>query len=112
MSAWEDLGEELGFCFDTGHFLIFSRVTLNEWIDAFGDGLFGLHLHDNDGRMDLHQPVGEGAFDFRSLCCQIQDMGLDPVVVLEHHSMEDTLRSLKNFQRLLEEECPDDSPHP
>lgn len=97
----ERLGKELGFCLDTGHFLIFSQVSLNEWLDAFSDGLIELHLHDNNGQQDLHQPVGEGSFEFKSLCCQIQDRGLDPVVVLEHHSHEDTTRSLMNFQHLI-----------
>ena len=97
----EKLGKELGFCLDTGHFLIFSKVTLQEWLDAFSDGLFELHLHDNDGHRDLHQPVGEGAFDFKSLCCQMEIRGLEPVIVLEHHSSEETSRSLKNFQHLI-----------
>jgi sugar phosphate isomerase/epimerase len=97
----EKLGEELGFCLDTGHFLIFSQVPLQEWLDAFSDGLFELHLHDNDGHQDLHLPVGEGAFDFRSLCSEVQDRGLEPLVVLEHHSREETTRSLMNFQQII-----------
>ncbi len=108
----EKLGKDLGFCLDTGHFLLFSQVTLSQWLDAFSDGLVELHLHDNDGLQDLHQPVGEGAFDFKSLCCEVEARGLEPVVVLEHHSREETKRSLFNFQRLLEERCPDDGSHP
>jgi sugar phosphate isomerase/epimerase len=95
------LGEELGFCLDTGHFLLFSEVTLGEWLDVFGNGLAELHLHDNDGKQDLHLPVGEGEFDFKSLCRHVEERGLDPVVVLEHHSREETARSLLNFQHLL-----------
>jgi len=97
----EQLGKELGFCFDIGHFLIFSQVTLPDWLDAFSDGLFELHLHDNNGQRDLHQPVGEGSFDFKSLCGQIEARGLDPVVVLEHHTREETTRSLENFKHLI-----------
>ena len=97
----EKIGNELGFCFDIGHFLIFSQVTLIEWLDALSDGLFELHLHDNDGRQDLHQPVGEGTFDFKSLCSQVDARGLEPVIVLEHHTAEETTRSLRNFQHLI-----------
>jgi sugar phosphate isomerase/epimerase len=97
----EKLGKDLGFCLDIGHFLIFSQVTLQEWLDGFAGGLSELHLHDNNGQRDLHQPVGEGTFDFKSLCCQIQAMDLDPVIVLEHHSHEDTTRSLMNFKHLI-----------
>ena len=97
----EKLGAELGFCLDIGHLLIFSQVTLGQWLDAFSDGLFELHLHDNNGHRDLHQPVGEGTFDFKSLCSQIEARGLEPIAVLEHHSMEETKRSLLNFQQLI-----------
>lgn len=108
----EKLGEELGFCFDIGHFLLFSKVSLEEWIDGFSNGLIELHLHDNDGKQDLHQPVGEGAFDFKALCREIEASGLEPVVVLEHHTWKETERSLKNFQRLLEERFSDDGSLP
>ncbi|UCF88029.1 MAG: sugar phosphate isomerase/epimerase [bacterium] len=108
----EELGKELGFCFDIGHFLLFSKVTLKEWLDAFSDGLFELHLHDNDGKQDLHLPVGEGGFDFKTLCCAIEGASLEPLVVLEHHTWKETQRSLMNFQRLLEERCPDDGSPP
>ena len=70
---------------------------------VFGDGLLELHLHDNDGQRDLHLPVGEGCFDFNTLCLDVELRGLVPVVVLEHHSREETRRSLANFQRLKEE---------
>ncbi len=97
----EKIGQELGFCLDTGHILIFSEVPLKEWLDAFSDGLRELHLHDNHGREDLHLPVGEGAFDFRFLWGEVTERGLEPVVVLEHHSAEETVRSLKNFQQMV-----------
>jgi len=97
----EKLGPELGFCLDIGHFRLFSRVSLVEWLDAFSDGLFELHLHDNDGKKDLHLPIGEGTFDFKSLCYQMETRGLEPVVVLEHHSSDETTRSLMNFQQLI-----------
>jgi len=97
----EKLGKELGFCLDIGHLLLFSKVTLGQWLDAFSDGLFEMHLHDNNGLRDLHQPVGEGSFDFISLYREIEARNLDPVAVLEHHSMEETKRSLMNFQQLI-----------
>jgi hypothetical protein len=45
--------------------------------------------------------VGDGNFDFRSLCTQIDDRGLEPVVVLEHHTAEETTRSLMNYQQII-----------
>jgi sugar phosphate isomerase/epimerase len=97
----EKVGQELGFCLDTGHILIFSEVPLGEWLEAFSDGLRELHLHDNHGHEDLHLPVGEGAFDFRFLWSEVTDRGLEPVIVLEHHSAEETVRSFENFQQMV-----------
>jgi sugar phosphate isomerase/epimerase len=99
---------ELGFCLDTGHLNLFSEVPLEQWLEVFDDGLVELHLHDNDGRKDLHLPVGEGDFDFEDLIRKVDARGLAPVTVLEHHSREETGRSLANFQRLLKERFPDD----
>jgi sugar phosphate isomerase/epimerase len=106
------VGPELGFCFDTGHYLLFSEVALKDWFDAFGEGLRELHLHDNDGHRDLHLPVGDGVFEFRSLCLEVFSRDLEPVVVLEHHSRENTRKSLKNFQCFLEENFSDDGSDP
>jgi len=98
----EKVGSELGFCLDTGHLILFSEVSLERWLDVFGDGLRELHLHDNDGSRDLHLPVGEGIFDFQGLFHKVESRGADTVVVLEHHTQTKTRKSLENFQRLLE----------
>jgi sugar phosphate isomerase/epimerase len=104
----ERLGQKLDFCLDTGHLNLYSEASLKEWLCVFGDGLLELHLHDNDGRRDLHLPVGEGCFDFKTLCHEVQLKNLEPLVVLEHHSREETALSLENFRSLLEEGFSDD----
>ena len=50
----------LGFCYDSGHE---NAFTPNEdYLSEYGDILVALHLHDNDGKNDLHmlplQPNG------------------------------------------------------
>ncbi|PLY02739.1 MAG: AP endonuclease, partial [Desulfuromonas sp.] len=40
----------LGHCFDIGHWFLFSKVTIPEWLDAMGPFLKHLHLHDNTGK--------------------------------------------------------------
>ena len=48
-------GQEcFGFCLDTGHLNLTSQDP-NKWINILGNRLKILHLHDNDGRGDLHQ---------------------------------------------------------
>ena len=46
--------EVLGFCFDTGHANLVG-LDFERFITTLGKRLKVLHMHDNDGRRDLHQ---------------------------------------------------------
>ena len=46
--------EVLGFCFDTGHANLVG-IDMEKFITTLGSRLKVLHIHDNDGRRDLHQ---------------------------------------------------------
>lgn len=46
--------EVLGFCFDAGHANLVG-LDFEEFLTTLGHRLKVLHLHDNDGRADLHQ---------------------------------------------------------
>lgn len=46
--------EILGFCFDTGHANLIG-IDFENFITTLGHRLKVLHIHDNDGRQDLHQ---------------------------------------------------------
>ena len=86
------------FCFDTGHFNVFSRTPLDAWIDKLAPCLGQVHLHDNNGIADEHLPVGEGIFPFRKLFQMIQERGMDPIITLESHSEKDMWQMLKNIK--------------
>ncbi len=96
------LGGRLGFCLDTGHYLLFSEVPMEDWLTSFGDNLVELHIHDNRGDVDSHLPVGEGIFDFTSLFSFLDAHDRSPLIVLENHTREETLRSLSNLPSLCE----------
>ncbi len=49
----------LCFCFDTGHFNVFAKAPLEDWISQLGSVTGQLHLHDNHGITDEHLPPGE-----------------------------------------------------
>jgi sugar phosphate isomerase/epimerase len=59
--------KNLWFCFDTGHFNLFTTLPLEEWLMPLKDKLREFHIHDNHGRSDEHLPVGRGTFPFRDL---------------------------------------------
>ena len=65
--------ERVGFCFDTGHFNVFSGVPLEAWMDRLGSRLIEIHLHDNQGGLDEHLPVGEGTFPFVRLFAVLEE---------------------------------------
>lgn len=46
--------EVLGFCFDAGHANLVG-IDFEKFLTTLGHRLKVLHLHDNDGRADLHQ---------------------------------------------------------
>lgn len=46
--------ERFGFCLDTGHLNLTKREP-GKYIAALGSRIKALHLHDNNGREDLHQ---------------------------------------------------------
>lgn len=53
-----------GWCLDVGHWHVFGREPVEEWIRELGPRLGQLHLHDNDGGSDQHLPVGRGSIDY------------------------------------------------
>lgn len=83
-----------GFCFDTGHFNLFSDVPLSDWMDALGPRLREVHLHDNDGGSDQHLPPGRGTVDFDELFRLISLFPQTVIGTLEAHSEPNLLEGL------------------
>ena len=93
--------EWFGHCFDAGHWHLFGKRPMAEWLDAISSRLFHLHLHDNHGRADEHLPVGEGTIDFSPLLHRLSKMTSLPSMTLEAHSEEHLMRSLHQVKTLL-----------
>jgi len=91
-----------GFCFDTGHWLIFSKGSWEEWIAVLGERLVEVHLHDNNGEEDQHLPPGDGKFDFTGFFRLLWDRRLSPIYTLEVHQEEDLPRSFETVKAYLE----------
>ncbi len=94
-----------GHCFDIGHWHLFGKRPLAEWLDAIGAQLFHLHLHDNHGRADEHLPVGDGTIDFEPLQRHLSRAETLPSITLEAHQPEHLQRSLNSVTRLLAAVC-------
>ena len=89
------------FCLDTGHTLAFAKNSWRDWLPALEPWLGQLHLHDNNGGSDDHQPIGTGAFDFPGLFEYLKKRRLNPIITLEVRDEEGLWQSFEALNRLL-----------
>src|SRR4030042_4032120 len=71
------------FCFDTGHYNVFSKASLLCWVETLGSYLSEVHLHDNHTQSDEHLPMGEGSFDFDQFFNLLSQFQLNPIYTIE-----------------------------
>ncbi|MBE0428062.1 MAG: sugar phosphate isomerase/epimerase [Nitrospirae bacterium] len=96
----EEMGSEsFGICFDTGHFNLFSRIPLNEWLSHLNPYIIELHLHDNNRTFDDHFAIGDGSFDFDMLFSSLKGKSL--IYTIEAHTAEDVLKSLVRLKKYI-----------
>lgn len=88
------------FCFDAGHFNVFSQTPLEAWMEKMAPYLYQLHLHDNRGFADDHAPVGAGNFPFTKFFTLLSERNLSPLITLESHSVDDLWKTLGNIRTL------------
>lgn len=92
--------KNLYFCFDTGHFNLFSKVDLDEWLIPLKHKTREMHIHDNHGGSDEHLPLGRGTFPFKELKSFIRNMS-DIRFTTEFHSERYAIESIKNLKEFL-----------
>ena len=93
---------DFGFCFDTGHFNLFSSVPMERWFETLGRHLIEVHLHDNDGTADSHWAPGRGTVEFETFFSLMKAHAPVPVLTIEAHNKEDIETSLERVRRLIE----------
>jgi sugar phosphate isomerase/epimerase len=91
--------DNFGLCFDTGHFNLFSKVPLREWISIIKPYVLELHIHDNSRTADEHLAIGDGDFDFTTLFKELE--GIDCVHTIEAHTIRDVKKSLKRIKKFI-----------
>ena len=93
-------GKNFYFCFDSGHFNLFSTVPLEAWLMPLKDRIREMHLHDNHGKSDEHLPVGRGNFPFRELKAFLKHTNGNLIYTTEVHGephAAEAVRSLREF---------------
>jgi sugar phosphate isomerase/epimerase len=72
---------------DLGHCNLFGRDPV-AMIRRFGSRLYHVHVHDNDGRRDLHLPPGTGSIDWTAVVQALRQVGYDRTITLEVFSRD------------------------
>jgi len=85
----EAAGADIGALLDLGHLNVAHHLgwlggrTLKETIAAIEIPIIEIHVHDNDGKMDSHLPVGNGNADFETMLDALKAGAFDGIVTLE-----------------------------
>ena len=76
----------VAFHLDVGHANIGDGPNRTAaFLQAFGDRLAHVHVHDNDGTADQHLPLGEGTIDWPAIVEELRHSGYDGTVTIEVH---------------------------
>lgn len=92
---------ELKLHLDVAHAFIENRMKgVRDYINAFGDRLAHVHVHDNHGKWDEHLPLGKGKIDFRKVVRLLKEINYDRTVTFEvFTSRADAVRSRELFKK-------------
>lgn len=85
---------------DAGHSFVngIEAHILAQEIAKRGIKIATFHAHDNDGKKDMHLPVGEGTIDFKKVFQELKRQYANPYIVIEHWG--NNLKSYKNLRAL------------
>lgn len=89
-----------GLCFDTGHFNLFAKPSLSEWLGAVKPYILEVHIHDNNTHADEHIVPGDGTFDFSTFFREIK--GIEAVHTIEMHNIEDVIKSFERIKAYMD----------
>lgn len=84
-----------GLCLDVGHANVYSGVTIQSWIAAWGKRIRHVHLHDNDGKRDQHAALGAGTLNPLATLEELRDVAPDADICIESVDAETSLKYLK-----------------
>jgi sugar phosphate isomerase/epimerase len=91
----------LRFHLDVGHAFIENRMRgVRDYLDAFGDRLAHVHIHDNHGKKDEHLALGKGKIDVREVIRLLKEANYDRTITFEVFSSHaDAARSMRYFSK-------------
>jgi len=104
----------VGFCYDTSHDQLYDKGEMKA-LQRFGDRLAVLHVSDNLGEKDDHQPPWEGVIDWERFTSLLSAMPYEGPMLLECQVSNSEFKDLAMFthetyaraRQLIDMACPD-----
>jgi sugar phosphate isomerase/epimerase len=90
-------GTEMKICFDIGHANTVNQI--DDIIDALGDRIANIHIHDNTGSNDDHMTIGDGNIDFKKVLSRLSRY--KGRYIIESRSLESAVTSRERLNDLL-----------
>lgn len=84
---------------DIGHTLL-SDINVAALQKALKNRIVAYHIHDNDGVKDLHLPICEGVFNWRSFMKDFHKYTPDATLVMEYEGVPQLKRYLEDINSL------------
>lgn len=75
--------ERFKACLDTGHVAVYEGLTPDGAMRELGDTVRVLHVHDNNGRSDLHYMPYFGVIDWKAFAKALKECGFGGVFSIE-----------------------------
>lgn len=92
----------LKLALDAGHVNLYAHDTkVTDWIKAFGENLYHLHIHNNFRENDDHSNLNNGTLDYKEILLTIKESNINPSFVLEMFTEEDIRTSVKFFNEIM-----------
>ncbi len=85
----------VGFCYDSCHHM--NYAPQDDLLEAYGDRLMALHLHDNGGERRQHQLPFDGSTDWPAVMRRISLTGYQGPTTLEPMNWDYTHLSIRQF---------------
>jgi len=88
--------DNFGVCLDYAHAFL-SKEDVSEWARKLSPYIKHVHINDNDGRYDLHLPVGEGRIDWDIFDKNRREYFPDVTILLEVNGIDKIKRSIETL---------------
>ena len=91
----------LKLALDTGHVNLYAHDTdISEWINAYGNDLYHMHIHNNFRTNDDHSDLTNGTLDFNKILTKIKNSKIEPSFVFEMFTEQDIRKSIEIFNKV------------